>query len=50
MAEQYPSGLTMYQLTEVFGVARQTAGIVLRRCGLNSASSFRFGEYWPVGG
>jgi DNA-directed RNA polymerase specialized sigma24 family protein len=36
MAEQYLSGLTVYQLAEVFGIARQTVGIILRRHGVDT--------------
>jgi DNA invertase Pin-like site-specific DNA recombinase len=36
MAEQYLSGLTVYQLAEAFGIARQTVGIILRRHGMDT--------------
>jgi DNA-binding MarR family transcriptional regulator len=34
MIEQYRSGQTVYELTPVFGITRQTAGIILRRHGV----------------
>jgi hypothetical protein len=36
MAAQYRKGLTVYELAEVFGIARQTVGIILRRHGVET--------------
>jgi hypothetical protein len=34
MMEAYRNGKTVYQLAEVFGIARQTVGVILRRRGV----------------
>jgi len=34
LVEQYRSGLTVYELAEVFGIHRTTVGIILRRHGV----------------
>jgi hypothetical protein len=34
MAGQYRNGKTVYELAPIFGIARQTVGIILRRQGV----------------
>jgi lambda repressor-like predicted transcriptional regulator len=46
MAKLYKSGLTVYQLAEVFGIARQTVGIILRRHGVATRRSIPCAD-WP---
>jgi hypothetical protein len=36
MAGQYRDGKTVYELALVFGIARQTVGIILRRHGVDT--------------
>ncbi|MDR0436082.1 MAG: hypothetical protein LBH11_04890 [Propionibacteriaceae bacterium] len=38
MAEQYRNGKTVYGLAPMFGIARQTVGIILRRQGVDTSS------------
>ena len=37
MAEQYRNGKTVYELAPIFGIARQTVGIILRRHGVDTS-------------
>ena len=37
MAEQYRNGRTVYELAPIFGIARQTVGIILRRHGVDTS-------------
>jgi DNA-directed RNA polymerase specialized sigma24 family protein len=39
MVEAYQSGKTVYQSAEVFGIARQTVGIILQRQGFPTRNS-----------
>jgi transposase-like protein len=36
MTEQYLDGKTVYQLAPIFGIARQTVGIILQRQGVDT--------------
>jgi hypothetical protein len=47
MAGQYRSGKTVYELAPMFGIARQTVGIILRRHGLDVVGALRLGWEWP---
>jgi hypothetical protein len=38
MAGQYRNGKTVYELAPMFGIARQTVGIILRRQGVGTGS------------
>jgi transposase-like protein len=46
MIQQYRNGLTVYQLADLFGIARQTVGIILRRHGVNTRPTIPRSD-WP---